>query len=158
MKATPAATPAADGTHSKALPAEEPRPSRERRPSLSLQGLESSTLTTGKSSGRIYGSRSLFLFPVRHPLRRFAIQAIEWKWFDRIVLLLIVTNCVFLAITDPTCVLTPPPIPSVRSSSRTSGHYVCSAGVRMDAATATRRLTPSSCTPSMSFASCSPSR
>ena len=89
MEATPApaAAPAADGAHSKA-------PEKERRPSLSLQGLESSTLTTGKTSGRIYGSYSLYLFPVSHPVRRFAIQAIEWKWFDRIVLLLIVINCV----------------------------------------------------------------
>ena len=94
--AASAAAPAAEGTPRKAS-------AKERRPSLSLQGLQDSTLTTGKTSGRIYGSHSLFLFPVSHPVRRFAIQAIEWKWFDRIVLLLIVTNCVFLAITDPTC-------------------------------------------------------
>ena len=69
----------------------------------SLQVRQSSSLTSGKSSGRIYVSKSLCLFSVSHPIRRWAIQAIEWKWFDRIVLFLIVTNCVFLAITDPTC-------------------------------------------------------
>ena len=85
--AAPAVAPAAAGARSKA-------PAKGRRPSLTLQGLQFSTLTTGKTSGRIYGSHSLCLFPVSHPVRRFAIQAIEWKWFDRIVLLLIVINCV----------------------------------------------------------------
>lgn len=97
LEAAPAAVPAARS------PRRSPRKAKERRPSLTLQGLQFSTLVTGKTSGRIYGSHSLCFFSVSHPVRRFAIDAIEWVWFDRIVLLLIVINCVFLAITDPTC-------------------------------------------------------
>ena len=97
LEAATAAVPAARS------PRRSPRNAKERRPSLTLQGLQFSTLVTGKTSGRIYGSHSLCFFSVSHPVRRFAIDAIEWVWFDRIVLLLIVINCVFLAITDPTC-------------------------------------------------------
>ena len=63
-----------------------------------------STLQVGKS-GRVYVSRIDGPCSVNRRPRRWAIQAIEWPWFDRIVLILIVINCCFLAMADPTCAL-----------------------------------------------------
>ena len=44
-----------------------------------------------------YNARSLYLFTLQNPIRRALIRAIEWKWWDRIVLLLIFLNTVQLA-------------------------------------------------------------
>ena len=63
-----------------------------------------STMQIGKS-GRVYISRIDGPCSVNRIPRRWAIKAIEWPWFDRMVLILIVINCCFLAISDPTCAL-----------------------------------------------------
>ena len=39
-----------------------------------------------------YNHRSLFLLTLKNPARRFLIASIEWKWWDRTVLLLILLN------------------------------------------------------------------
>lgn len=39
-----------------------------------------------------YNQRSLFILSLKNPLRRFLIASIEWKWWDRTVLLLILLN------------------------------------------------------------------
>ena len=124
LEAATAAVPAARS------PRRSPRNAKERRPSLTLQGLQFSTLVTGKTSGRIYGSHSLCFFSVSHPVRRFAIDAIEWVWFDRIVLLLIVINCVFLAMDskapgfeETTRGCASPPAPRANSAPSQRSHF-----------------------------------
>jgi hypothetical protein len=39
-----------------------------------------------------YNHRSLFTLTLKNPVRRFLIASIEWKWWDRTVLLLILLN------------------------------------------------------------------
>lgn len=53
------------------------------------------------NSGREYSGRLLLLLPVHAPLRRKAIELIESPWFDRVVLVLILANCVVMALQDP---------------------------------------------------------
>ena len=53
------------------------------------------------ASGAIYEGRAFLLLRVTNPVRRRAIDLVEWKWFDRAVLLLIVVSCVFMATEDP---------------------------------------------------------
>ena len=50
---------------------------------------------------RPYARTSCWLFHRYHPLRERAITFIEWAWFDRIVLVAIIVNSVFLAMWDP---------------------------------------------------------
>uniref|UniRef100_A0A7S3DJI7 Calcium-channel protein CCH1 n=1 Tax=Palpitomonas bilix TaxID=652834 RepID=A0A7S3DJI7_9EUKA len=50
-----------------------------------------------------YRSRALFCLSPLNPFRLKLVQFVEWKWFDRTVLFLIVANCVFLAMADPLC-------------------------------------------------------
>ncbi|KAJ1482877.1 hypothetical protein T484DRAFT_2627850 [Baffinella frigidus] len=48
-----------------------------------------------------YNARSLYCFKLQNPLRKFLIRAIEWKWWDRTVLILIFLNTLQLALYDP---------------------------------------------------------
>jgi len=48
-----------------------------------------------------YNPRALFLFKTSNPFRRALIRFVEWKWFDRFILLLIFFNCGFLAAFNP---------------------------------------------------------
>lgn len=50
-----------------------------------------------------YQNRSLFLFSGGSKIREVLIKIVEWPIFDRLVLLLIVCNCVFLMLDDPVC-------------------------------------------------------
>lgn len=49
----------------------------------------------------IYNPRSLYCLRLRNPIRMICIACIEWKWWDRIVLFLILLNTVQLGIFDP---------------------------------------------------------
>lgn len=50
-----------------------------------------------------YQNRSLFLFSGGSKIREVLIKIVEWPVFDRLVLLLIICNCVFLMLDDPVC-------------------------------------------------------
>eukprot|EP00761_Pharyngomonas_kirbyi_P014924 gb/GECH01014955.1/.p1 GENE.gb/GECH01014955.1/~~gb/GECH01014955.1/.p1 ORF type:complete len:1446 (+),score=208.71 gb/GECH01014955.1/:1-4338(+) len=50
---------------------------------------------------RVYCQRSLFLFNLDNPIRKLCILLIETTMFDRLILFLILLNCVFLALYDP---------------------------------------------------------
>jgi hypothetical protein len=52
-------------------------------------------------TGRRYAGKAFGLLPLGHPVRKRFIALIEWRWFDRVVLLLILLNCVAMAATDP---------------------------------------------------------
>uniref|UniRef100_A0A7S3D7M4 Uncharacterized protein n=2 Tax=Palpitomonas bilix TaxID=652834 RepID=A0A7S3D7M4_9EUKA len=47
--------------------------------------------------------RSLGIFTEKNSCRIALNKVVNWKWFDRAVLLLILSNCVFLALSDPLC-------------------------------------------------------
>ena len=52
--------------------------------------------------GRIYAYTVLVPgFTVHHPLRQTCIQLVEWHWFDRLTLLLILANVAIMCINDP---------------------------------------------------------
>lgn len=36
-------------------------------------------------------------------IREFLIKIVEWPWFNRVVLILILLNCCFLVLDDPVC-------------------------------------------------------
>ena len=55
----------------------------------------------GASSKKTYASKSCFCLTTNSSLRRVFIDFIEWPWFDRFILLLIVVNCTTLAIQGP---------------------------------------------------------
>ena len=55
----------------------------------------------GSTSKRTYGSRACCCITPTNPIRRAFISLIEWPWFDRFVLLLIILNCSFLAMQGP---------------------------------------------------------
>ena len=63
-----------------------------------LQGGETALLGL---SGRRYGGLSLGFLPPDSPFRARFIDAVEWPWFDRTVLIAIVVNCAFLAVQGP---------------------------------------------------------
>ena len=66
--------------------------------------------------GRLYDGRSLLLFGTKHPLRHALTSLVEDEVFDRLVLVVIVANCVTMALKDP---LAPPgPLDGV-------GEWVC---------------------------------
>lgn len=46
---------------------------------------------------------SFCIFPRTHPVRRLTISIVENTWFNRLVLCIILANCVFLAIANPVC-------------------------------------------------------
>ena len=48
-----------------------------------------------------YGNYSLCWLTVTNPFRRVVINILLSPWFDRIILLVILVNCIFLAIDDP---------------------------------------------------------
>jgi hypothetical protein len=48
-----------------------------------------------------YNERSFFLFTLNNPFRRTLIACIEWPWWDRTVLFVILINTVVLAMNDP---------------------------------------------------------
>eukprot|EP00961_Rhodomonas_salina_P120242 1618343-Rhodomonas_salina.1 len=48
-----------------------------------------------------YTPRSLYCMTLSNPLRRRAIDLLEWRWFDRLILLTIALNCGFMASDDP---------------------------------------------------------
>ena len=48
-----------------------------------------------------YNYRSLYLFTLNNPFRKALIAAIEWRWWDRIVLIVIFLNTIILALYDP---------------------------------------------------------
>jgi hypothetical protein len=50
---------------------------------------------------RKYNHRSLLLFSLKSPFRRALIAAIEWPWWDRIVLVVIMINSGLLAYYQP---------------------------------------------------------
>ena len=47
-----------------------------------------------------YSKKSLFLFDERNPLRRVCVWLIEWKWFDRFIMLAILVNSLCLSVYD----------------------------------------------------------
>ncbi len=49
----------------------------------------------------LYNHRSLYCMSLKNPLRRFCIACIEWKWWDRIVIFVILLNTVQLALYEP---------------------------------------------------------
>jgi len=49
---------------------------------------------------RLYNKRSLFLFNLQSPVRQIAIRMIEWPWWDRKVLIVILMNTCMLAMYD----------------------------------------------------------
>jgi hypothetical protein len=55
-------------------------------------------------SGRRYSGRAGGLLSLDHPVRQRFIALVEWPWFDRVVLLLILLNCVGMAMRDPIAV------------------------------------------------------
>ena len=55
----------------------------------------------GSTSKRSYGFRACCCITPTNPIRRAFISFIEWPWFDRFVLLLIILNCIFLAVQGP---------------------------------------------------------
>ena len=55
----------------------------------------------GTTSKRVYAGRALGFLTIDSSVRRAAIRAVEWPNFDRIVLVLILVNCVFMAVRDP---------------------------------------------------------
>jgi hypothetical protein len=48
-----------------------------------------------------YNRRSLLLFTLESPVRKFFIAAIEWPWWDRTVLVVIMMNTLILLMQDP---------------------------------------------------------
>ena len=52
-------------------------------------------------SGRLYSGKVFGLLGVEHPVRARAIRIVEHKLFDTTVLLLILLNCVTMALKDP---------------------------------------------------------
>ena len=52
-------------------------------------------------SGRVYRGMAWGCMQVDHPVRALFIRLVEWPWFDRTVLVLIVANCVVMASKDP---------------------------------------------------------
>lgn len=50
-----------------------------------------------------YSNRSLFFFSSSSKIREILIKVVEWPIFDRLVLLLICVNCIFLILDDPIC-------------------------------------------------------
>jgi hypothetical protein len=48
-----------------------------------------------------YNERSFFLFTLNNTFRRTLISCIEWPWWDRTVLFVILINTVVLAMNDP---------------------------------------------------------
>lgn len=48
-----------------------------------------------------YNQRSLLVFSLDNPIRKFFIAAIEWPWWDRTVLLVILVNTLTLLLEDP---------------------------------------------------------
>ena len=48
-----------------------------------------------------YNERSFFFFTLNHSFRRTLISCIEWPWWDRTVLFVILINTVVLAMNDP---------------------------------------------------------
>lgn len=50
-----------------------------------------------------YLNRSLFCLQSSSRLRAALIKVVEWHWFNRAILFLIVTNCCFLVLEDPVC-------------------------------------------------------
>ena len=48
-----------------------------------------------------YVPRSLFCLKLDNRLRQTCCMLIEWRWFDRIILSIIATNCIFMAMEDP---------------------------------------------------------
>jgi len=48
-----------------------------------------------------YQARSLFLFTLQSPARQTMIRWVEWKWWDRIVLMIILLNTIQLLFIDP---------------------------------------------------------
>jgi len=44
--------------------------------------------------------KSLNVFPLDNKFRRSMIWLVEWTWFDRIVMLLIILNTIFLGFVD----------------------------------------------------------
>jgi hypothetical protein len=48
-----------------------------------------------------YNRRSLLILTLQNPVRRAFIAAIEWPWWDRIVLFVIVVNTISLLFRDP---------------------------------------------------------
>jgi len=49
---------------------------------------------------RLYNKRSLFLYNLQSPVRQMAIRMIEWPWWDRKVLIVILMNTCTLAMYD----------------------------------------------------------
>eukprot|EP00961_Rhodomonas_salina_P268532 3628927-Rhodomonas_salina.7 len=50
-----------------------------------------------------YVHRSLFCLESSSMTREFFIKVAEWDWFNRLILILILANCVFLVLDDPVC-------------------------------------------------------
>jgi len=58
-------------------------------------------------TGRRYAGKAFGLLRLGHPVRRRFIALVEWPWFDRVVLALILVNCVAMAASNPLAVEPP---------------------------------------------------
>jgi hypothetical protein len=59
-----------------------------------------------EANPRGYSRRSCFVLDLEHPLRRAAIALVTSAWFDRLILVIIIANCVQIAIAGPSSVRT----------------------------------------------------
>lgn len=48
-------------------------------------------------------NNAFYLLPPDHPVRTAASRLLAWAWFERIVLTVILANCVFMALEEPRC-------------------------------------------------------
>ena len=62
---------------------------------------DESDLELLKWRARWYTNRSLSCLTLQNPIRRKACDIVEWKWFDRLIMVVIAANCVSMATQDP---------------------------------------------------------
>jgi hypothetical protein len=58
-------------------------------------------LMRSKYAARSYADVSLFCCTVTNPIRQRVISIVLNPWFDRFILMVIIANCIFLALDDP---------------------------------------------------------
>jgi hypothetical protein len=58
------------------------------------------SIITVHGNEKRFAAKSLYILPIQNTFRRNVIWLHEWKWFDRLVLFLILLNSLFLAMND----------------------------------------------------------
>jgi len=76
----------------------------------------------------LYNHRSFYLFDLKHPVRRFAIAGLEWRWrgvnvWETTVLVLILLNTVQLAMYDPFDIPALKPVSPLRDAMEGLGKF-----------------------------------